>query len=159
MRRAATICSLGRYRMSNGGKSHFQVGEFRCPCGKCLTRDVDQDLIDGLEILRLHVGGPIRIISGIRCPDHNAAVGGKPRSQHLPDEDGIGGAADIAAACGSGMLYLLSLRVPQLRGRGLGPTTLHVDARPQEAQWGYAKHDGERPDAWIAALIEKDWKS
>ena len=43
-----------------------------------------------LEPLRQHVGKPIRISSGYRCPALNKAVGGVATSQHLTGE-----AADI----------------------------------------------------------------
>lgn len=43
-----------------------------------------------LEPLREHVGGPVRLSSGYRCPALNRAVGGKATSQHLTGE-----AADI----------------------------------------------------------------
>ncbi len=43
-----------------------------------------------LEPLRQHVGQPVVIASGYRCPALNAAVGGAPGSQHLRGE-----AADI----------------------------------------------------------------
>ena len=43
-----------------------------------------------LEPLRQHVGKPIRISSGYRCPALNKAVGGVAKSQHLTGE-----AADI----------------------------------------------------------------
>ena len=43
-----------------------------------------------LEPLRRHVGGPILISSGYRCPALNTAVGGATGSQHMTGE-----AADI----------------------------------------------------------------
>ncbi|ERL23601.1 YcbK family protein [Jonquetella sp. BV3C21] len=39
--------------------------------------------------------GPLRITSGTRCPSHNRAVGGVPRSRHLR-----GRAVDVAADSG-----------------------------------------------------------
>lgn len=40
--------------------------------------------------------GPITIISGYRCPDHNTRVGGAKASQHcFAAPDSCGGAADL----------------------------------------------------------------
>jgi len=48
-------------------------------------------LVFKLEALRAKLGGtPIQITSGYRTPEHNAEVGGKPKSQHMH-----GRAADI----------------------------------------------------------------
>jgi zinc D-Ala-D-Ala carboxypeptidase len=53
---------------------------------------VSRDLVLGLEDYRALLGQPVVIASGYRDPAHNAAVGGKPSSQHL-----YGNAADIPA--------------------------------------------------------------
>jgi uncharacterized protein YcbK (DUF882 family) len=43
-----------------------------------------------LEELRAALGRPVVITSGYRCPEHNKAVGGVPRSPHM-----LGRAVDI----------------------------------------------------------------
>lgn len=55
-----------------------------------VVSNLQQLCIHVLEPLRMHVGGPIRINSGYRCPALNRAVGGVANSQHLTGE-----AADI----------------------------------------------------------------
>jgi uncharacterized protein YcbK (DUF882 family) len=61
--------------------AHFARREFACPhCGVALVRD---RLLICLEQLRAYRGRPIRIVSGYRCPPHNAAIGGAPDSQHM----------------------------------------------------------------------------
>jgi len=57
-----------------------------------------------LDPLRTAWGGPITVNSGYRCPALNAAVGGKPCSQHL-----LGQAADITVGSRTRNRQLLSL--------------------------------------------------
>ena len=84
---------------------HFRLGEFtRSVSAK--AHDIDNSVPDVetamrlaalcvciLEPLREHVGHPIRISSGYRCPELNAIVHGSATSQHMTGE-----ACDIAAA-------------------------------------------------------------
>ena len=81
---------------------HFRLGEFtRSASAK--AHDIDNSVPDVetamrlaalcvciLEPLREHVGHPIRISSGYRCPELNAIVHGSATSQHMTGE-----AADI----------------------------------------------------------------
>lgn len=70
---------------------HFAENEFACRCcGQLPVTGISMALLLGLERLRLHIGRPINISSGYRCPDHNRAVGGVWNSQHVK-----GTAADI----------------------------------------------------------------
>lgn len=68
---------------------NFFRDEFACRCG-CGFDTVDHRLVEGLQRLRDIMQAPIHINSACRCPEHNAAVGGAPKSQHL-----LGKAADI----------------------------------------------------------------
>ncbi|ENN8876040.1 D-Ala-D-Ala carboxypeptidase family metallohydrolase, partial [Campylobacter jejuni] len=63
---------------------YFKESEFKCKCGKCeLPQNVPSDeLIDILCKIREHYNAPIIINSGYRCKEHNANVGGAPKSQH-----------------------------------------------------------------------------
>jgi uncharacterized protein YcbK (DUF882 family) len=69
---------------------HFKLREFQCRC--CKTVKLSSELLGMLEKMRDAWGGPLVITSGYRCPAHNRAVGGAPRSLHLS-----GAAADISA--------------------------------------------------------------
>lgn len=76
---------------------HFTTDEMACRCGKCsystddgIIAHVSPRLILLLEDIRDAVGRPIVISSGLRCPEHNKAVGGEDNSTHLRGE-----AADI----------------------------------------------------------------
>ena len=57
-----------------------------------VVRDAIKSLVDNvLQPLRDIVGVPLRVNSGYRCSELNAAVGGVPTSQHVKGE-----AADVA---------------------------------------------------------------
>lgn len=120
-----------------GGKlsPHFSVSEFSCRCG-CGFSSVDPRLIDALEALRTAAQlRPITILSGCRCPEHNAKSGGAPWSFHLPP---VCRAADIRVnGMSTHRLYELAKRVPALKGFGIAAGFLHVDVRDKRALWYY----------------------
>ena len=108
---------------------HFSRSEFRCPC--CNFDTVDTELLRILEVVRSHFDRPITITSGFRCVDHNAAVGGSDRSQHL-----YGRAADIAVD-GVSPAIVAEL-ADQLGAGGVGTyeTFTHIDSRSNgPARW------------------------
>ncbi len=72
---------------------NFNLREFSCKGADCCHGivKIDSRLVKILQVLRDHIGTPIYIVSGYRCKEHNTAVGGAPRSQHMD-----GRAADIA---------------------------------------------------------------
>ena len=161
MSRVAALTDLqGRFLDEHGDPSFFHMNEFQCRCGRCNTWQVDQQLIWALEKLRLLGGFPLKIISGVRCREHNRNVGGATESQHLPDAAGIGGAADVQFyQAGLGRpartaveTYLLSLRIPSIGGRGLASSYLHLDMRPSPAEWLY-NGSGKRPSQLIQDLV------
>ena len=80
--------------------SHFSTSEFVCRCG-CGRVAVTTRLISLLEKARIIYGKPMRISSGYRCPDHNAAVGGGP-------EHPAGEAADIFCVFAADRFRLVS---------------------------------------------------
>lgn len=106
---------------------HFSRWEFACRhCGRA---EVDQHLVDHLEVLRVLKGGPLRIVSGFRCPAHNASVGGARASRHLR-----GDAADIPA----GYATVDDAERAGFTGIGQrGKWAVHVDVRPGRARWLY----------------------
>lgn len=99
--------------------THFQTSEFKCPhCGVALVRP---KLLSLLERVRAVRGAPLRIVSGYRCPVHNAAVGGAKDSQHM-----YASAADIPA----GHLTIAEAHRLGIPGFGSkGPWVVHVDVR------------------------------
>ncbi|WP_312583992.1 D-Ala-D-Ala carboxypeptidase family metallohydrolase [Atlantibacter sp.] len=110
---------------------HFNRQEFTCRCG-CGFAAVSSELVALLENVRLAFDAPVSIHSGCRCEAHNAAVGGKQRSEHL-----IGNAADIVITgiTPSQVYRWLSQRYPDTLGLGLYHTFVHVDVRRARARW------------------------
>lgn len=115
--------------MSERLSPHFTRQELACRhCGQLPPGGISRELLDKLEALRARVGRPIVVNSCYRCPEHNRAVGGAPKSQHL-----LGTAADIRV---SGMdpvsLYVAAHGVG-FRGLFLYDSFVHVDVRPEVA--------------------------
>jgi len=113
---------------------NFSRHEFECRC--CGRAEINQRLVDALQELRDLAGLPVRVISGYRCPEHNQAIGGATRSQHL-----LGTAADIVV---SGMIPAGMCRLAEdieafhNGGIGVYPDKgfIHVDVRDGRARWG-----------------------
>lgn len=107
---------------------HFTAAEFRC--SHCHAAVVTPQLIRTLEYVRAHINKPLPIVSGYRCPIHNAAVGGAENSQHM-----YGTAADIP-------LGLVTPAVAAHAGAvGIGVQgewVRHLDVRDgPRARWSY----------------------
>lgn len=64
---------------------NFRPEEFRCPCGHCTGYPTWMRVneLKHIQTIRSHYGKPMKITSALRCPTHNAAVGGVPDSLHL----------------------------------------------------------------------------
>lgn len=75
-------------RSDGFASDHFRFLEFRTAGSTRLSESnrvirVDRALLHGLETYRHFLGRPVRIACGYRSADHNAAVGGRPDSEHL----------------------------------------------------------------------------
>lgn len=101
--------------------AHFSRWEFDCPhCGA--LQGPDPVLLVVLERLRRTLKRPLVIVSGFRCPEYNARVGGIARSQHL-----YGRAADIPRGLFRAQTALKAGAV----GVGVrGGWVVHVDVTP-----------------------------
>lgn len=120
---------------------HFHIDEFSCKCGQCEFRNgvikpyhIDPHLIKVLEYVRKAFNSPVSITSGRRCVDHNRAVGGVSKSQHLN-----GTAADIVVADrDTRHVFQLLLNHPNAEQMGLGIYNqfVHVDTRGYKVRWG-----------------------
>ncbi len=112
---------------------NFSRREFKCPC--CGKDDIDEYLVDMLQSIRDQVG-PVNITSGVRCKEHNKAVGGKPTSSHLK-----GLAVDIKCAVGGKRFLLLDEAFGVGFSRiGIGKSFIHLDIDPNKTRgviWTY----------------------
>lgn len=137
--------SKGDMNMKVG--KYFDESEFACKCGNhgfhedgtpCLDHVIDKRLVDLLDAIRERLGVPVYILSGYRCPTHNAEVGGVSNSQHV-----LGTAADITYD-GIDVDYLANLAeecASEVLGEGIGigryyfQDFVHVDVRGYDARW------------------------
>jgi len=110
---------------------NFTREEFACKCG-CDQDTVDVELVEVLQKLRDYYMEPITITSGNRCPEHNAAIGGAPRSKHL-----ISKAADIQVDDKepTEIYDILVEWYPDKYGIGLYTDWVHIDVRADKARW------------------------
>ena len=109
---------------------HFSRKEFACKC-KCGFDTVDVVTLRSLEAIRVHFNAPVTVTSACRCVDHNAAVGGKAKSQHL-----LGRAADVQVA---GIEPEKVATYAENLGMSVGRynTFTHIDSRSgTPAKWG-----------------------
>lgn len=109
---------------------HFKKSEFACKhCGEVKP---NSELMAVLELVRVHFNKPVTITSSYRCPAHNAAVGGAPKSKHL---EGI--AADIQVRdTDPKMVYqFIDSIFPNSYGLGGYNSFTHVDTRSAKARW------------------------
>lgn len=111
--------------------NNFTTKEFECSCGKCEIQKVDTELLNRLEKVRLALGAPIKITSGYRCKEHNAKVGGAPKSMHV-----MGRAADIKATDMLRLMMLVRTMFTAI-GDGRNKGFIHVDTRQVNAKWSY----------------------
>ena len=117
---------------------HFTREELDCKGSECRGKQppigVRLRLLavaeDMLEPLREELGEPFTVLSGYRCPTHNANVGGASQSKHM-----LGEAFDPAVPPGQQIRFKAAmLRVPAIQNGGLGTYPaggLHGDLGPK----------------------------
>lgn len=64
----------------------FTRQEFACQCGCGFPAEPKEGMVRIAQAARTHFGRPARVVSGLRCQRHNAAVGGVANSQHMAGE-------------------------------------------------------------------------
>jgi len=124
---------------SDGYPRNFRPDEFLCNCGKrCESTDpsATKHLAWVLQQIRDLVNVPIKINSAYRCPTHNRAVGGHPKSYHMR-----GWAADLSpVGVDPTELHaaiedlVKSKRIPA-GGVGLYKTFVHYDIQAGPKRW------------------------
>lgn len=104
---------------------HFQHRELACHhCGVLV---IDQDAAERLDNLRDAFGGPVVVVSGYRCPVHNANVGGASNSLHMK-----GKAFDLYYGDTVRLIELYDAAVVAgFTGFGFYGGWLHVDTGPR----------------------------
>lgn len=109
----------------------FTREEFRCQCkGKYCNGfpvEPDEKMVRTVDEIRRRLGVPISIVdaggSGVRCPIHNANVGGVSNSEHL-----YGRAADLHSSASPAKMKAVAEEVMgQTGGIGLYSWGIHVD--------------------------------
>lgn len=97
-----------------------------------------KELARNLQIIRDSIGIPISINSGYRSPEHNKAVGGASKSQHL-----TGKAADLKTRMKPSILHkfilgLINEGKISEGGVGLYNSFVHYDIRGTKARWDFS---------------------
>lgn len=108
---------------------YFSRSEFRCTCGTYCNGfpvEPDPDLVRFCNEFRRRLGVPVTIVdsggSGIRCQQHNAAVGGATNSNHL-----YGKAADLHSRKSPQEMYRIAEEILGSTGElGLYTWGIHV---------------------------------
>lgn len=111
--------------------TNFWSKEFRCICKKCRRKKVlvNDLLLFKLEMVRVACGDrPVIILSGNRCPEENARVGGHPNSAHIPIPKGKGADIEIKGVkpidIGLAAEKIGGLRI------GIAKWGVHLDVKP-----------------------------
>lgn len=119
---------------------HFTDAELRCHC-PCQVNGCKQELVDALEQFRALVGKPVIVNDAYRCPEHNAAVGGVPDSEHV---QGIAADIRVEGMTGGEMeAAAMKCHLIMAIGRSDSPAYVHIDTRPMtrgRALWAYDAH-------------------
>ena len=128
---------------------NFRLSEFKCKDGTDVPDDLRENvqlLCDNLQVLRDHIGKPIRVISGYRSPKYNRRIGGAKRSQHM-----LAKAADIKVTGMSPsevkaeIVKLIKEGKMMSGGIGLYTTFTHYDVRGRNARWYGKGAKDDRP--------------
>ncbi len=121
--------------------ANFRVREFDCKGAGCCTRtQIDEKLVEYLQKIREHFGKPVYILSGYRCPVHNARVANaSSTSKHLE-----GKAADIAVEGVDPLEVAQYAESIGVLGIGHYDDFVHIDTRTQKSFWhSHAQVDRE----------------
>ena len=115
---------------------YFRREEFRCKCGKFCNGfpvEPDETMVRYADAIRERLGVPLNVNSGIRCPQHNANVGGVKNSRHV-----LGTACDLGAPAGISpekMARVAEEVIGNTGGIGIYDWGIHIDSRSTKARW------------------------
>ena len=120
-------------------EKNFKLSEFKCKDNTEVPEvymENVRELAKNLQVLREHLGIPIRVISGYRSPKYNRRIGGARRSQHM-----LAKAADIKikgftpVKVKQIIIELIKEGKMKKGGIGLYKTFTHYDTRGWNARW------------------------
>ncbi len=109
---------------------HFKRAEFACKhCGK---ENHSNHLVSVLELVREHFKSPVIVTSGYRCQQHNANIGGAPKSKHV---EGIAADIKVQGVSPIKVFDFLDDTFKDTYGIGLYDGWVHIDVRSEKARW------------------------
>lgn len=113
----------------------FSYSEFACKCGRSVCpeksgRNIDEQFVMQLQMIRDEYGKPMVVSSGVRCPEHNRTVGGVLGSFHTKF---LGAkAADIIVEHPKDRHTLVRLATSLGLSVGIAAHYIHLDSRSDE---------------------------
>lgn len=111
------------------GKTYFSIDELKCKgSGKMILAD---GFAEALLELRLKWGKSMSINSACRSAEHNKAVGGAEKSQHICDDE-RGGCFAVDVVCTDGVTRRALTKLAFELGWSVGISKknfIHLDAR------------------------------
>ena len=119
--------------------TNFNLDEFASADGTAPSGEVLKNLTElakNLEVLRKHIGQPIRVTSGFRSKEYNRKVKGATNSFHV-----LGMAADIQVSkmtpeqVAKAIELLIAQGKMKEGGLGIYRTWVHYDVRGTKARW------------------------
>ena len=122
--------------MGDLSKKFFRY-EVQCSCG-CGASWVSPKLLEKLQHVRDVVNKPMTITSGVRCEAFNSSIKGSLVSSHMPNEDGMGLAVDIACTTSQARYEMVDVAIKFFRRIGIAGEHsgdfIHLDVDPYKTQ-------------------------
>lgn len=121
---------------------YFKTSEFDSPDKPGSGSLMSETLLEMLDEVRDKLGSPIKINSGYRTHEHNAKVGGKPKTETSKGSSHMYGlAADLSCTNSTDRYNLIFLlQETGFQRIGVGSTFIHVDIdfdKAQSVMWTY----------------------